>query len=203
MGVGYAAAPVVPSPRSRPRQDYVDAFAPPVRPSDPYGAVTDRDAEGSEPDVAAAGSAGSAEDEEPGDKRRKGRTYTGIAAAAVTTVLAVVVAGHVVQGRGGGADAHAQSAAGPGKRSTAGSASRSDDRAVPGGKARPVTSLTYDQKMGRTYPLSAKLKGSGKFTAVPGFDKAPGKGRSSGTGSTSRTGSGSTARSSRRPCRRP
>ncbi|MFG2655896.1 DUF3152 domain-containing protein [Streptomyces sp. NPDC048425] len=176
MGVGYAAAPaapVVPSPRSRPRQDYVDAFAPPVRPSDPYGAVTDWDAEGGEPEVAGAGSA---EDEEPGDKRGKGRTYTGIAAAAVTTVLAVVVAGHVVQGRGGAADAHAQSAAGTGKRSTAGSASRSDDRATPRGKARPVTPLTYDQKMGKTYPLSAKLKGSGKFTAVPGFDKAPGKG---------------------------
>jgi hypothetical protein len=176
MGVGYAAAPaapVVPSPRSRPRQDYVDAFAPPVRPSDPYGTVTDWDAEGGEPDVAAAGSA---EDEEPGDERRKGRTYTGIAAAAVTTVLAVVVAGHVAQGRGDKADAQAQPASGPDKRSTSGSASRSDDRATPGGKARPVIPLTYDQKMGKTYPLSAKLKGSGKFTAVPGFDKAPGKG---------------------------
>ncbi|WP_442802604.1 DUF3152 domain-containing protein [Streptomyces sp. CB01635] len=180
MGVGYAAAPVVPAPRSRPRQDYVDAFAQPPRtpqprhPSDPYADVTDWDAKGGEPDEAAAGSA---EDEEPGDKRRKGRTYTGIAAAAVTTVLAVVVAGHVAQGRDDKAHAQAQPAGGPDKRSTKGSASRSDDRATPGGKARPVIPLTYDQKMGKTYPLSAKLKGSGKFTAVPGFDKAPGKGQ--------------------------
>ncbi|MFG2521571.1 DUF3152 domain-containing protein [Streptomyces sp. NPDC048527] len=185
MGVGYAAAPVVPTPRSRPRQDYVDAFASPALPSDPYADVTDWDEKSGElaadsgeftESTESAESAEFTEGEEPGDKRRKGRTYTGIAAAAVTTVLAVVVAGHVVQGRGDGADAHAQSAGGPGKRSTTGSASRSDNRATPGGKARPVTPLTYDQKMGKTYPLSAKLKGSGKFTAVPGFDKAPGKG---------------------------
>ncbi|MFF1691171.1 MULTISPECIES: DUF3152 domain-containing protein [unclassified Streptomyces] len=183
MGVGYAASPVVPTSRSRPRQDYVDAFAPPAGPSDPYADVTDWDgksgelAAGSAELTETAESAESLEGEEPGDKRRKGRTYTGIAAAAVTTVLAVVVAGHVVQGRGGGADAHAQSAGGPDdKRSTNGSASRSDNRATPGGKARPVTPLTYDQKMAKTYPLSARLKGSGKFAAVPGFDKAPGKG---------------------------
>ena len=31
--------------------------------------------------------------------------------------------------------------------------------------------------MDRTYPLSATLKGSGKFDTVPGFDKAPGTGQ--------------------------
>ena len=181
MGVGYAAAPVVPAPRARPRQDYVDAFAPPRQSADPYGNVTDWDADRAGSGNGNGSGIGEADAEAPesgdGDKRRKGRTYTGIAAAAVTTVLAVVVAGQVTQGRGDGADAQARSAGGPDVRSTKGSASRSDDRATPEGKARAVAPLTYDQKMGKTYPLGAELKASGEFAAVPGFDKAPGSGQ--------------------------
>lgn len=40
-----------------------------------------------------------------------------------------------------------------------------------------MTPLSYDQKMGRTYPLAADLEGGGKFEAVKGFAKAPGKGQ--------------------------
>ncbi|MEU3031086.1 DUF3152 domain-containing protein [Streptomyces incarnatus] len=101
----------------------------------------------------------------PARRGNKGRAFTGIAAAAVTTVLAVVVAGQVTESRDSGArtghtaqdqgaDAHAGAAAKP--------------SAVP---------LTYEQKMDRTYPLGATLKASGTFDTVPGFDKAPGTGQ--------------------------
>ena len=100
----------------------------------------------------------------------KGRTYTGIAAAAVTTVLAVVVAGQVTQGRDDSA-VGTQSATGQ-ARDVRESATLSAPSSSPG-----VATLTYDQAMGEKYPLSATFKGSGKFDAVPGTDKAPGKGQ--------------------------
>jgi hypothetical protein len=100
----------------------------------------------------------------------KGRAFTGIAAAAVTTVLAVVVAGHVADHR---ADSDT--------RSRSATDDQARDARAPGqpapSAAPSVVPLTYDQKMGRKYPLSATLRGSGKFDAVPGFDKAPGTGR--------------------------
>ncbi|MFC9706490.1 DUF3152 domain-containing protein [Streptomyces sp. NPDC056943] len=116
----------------------------------------------------------------------KGRTLTGIAAAAVTTVLAVVVAGQVAD-RG---DAPSTSHAADGQTDRASgdtSASRSDDRVTP---SRPATASpatpspsasapapTYEQLMTRQFPIDPKLTGSGEFEAVPGFQKAPGKGR--------------------------
>ncbi|WP_369146373.1 DUF3152 domain-containing protein [Streptomyces sp. R44] len=103
-----------------------------------------------------------------------GRTLTGVAAAAVATVLAVVVAGQV-------ADRDeappVTRAAEPTERPTDDSASRSDDRAVPAKPAPAVTPPTYEQLMTRQFPIDPKLKGSGEFEAVPGFAKAPGKGR--------------------------
>lgn len=99
----------------------------------------------------------------------KGRAFAGIAAAAVTTVLAVIVAGQVADGREGDA-VQAQSDPDGG---------RADARApgeAPSGSPSAVA-LTYEQKMGKRYPLGAELKGSGKFDAVPGFDKAPGQGQ--------------------------
>lgn len=110
-------------------------------------------------------------------KGGKGRAFTGIAAAAVTTVLAVVVAGQVATGRED-AGVRAQSMRRQ-RPETGDSASRGDDRPTQSGtpSATAATTLTYDQKMGKKYALGAKLKGSGKFDAVPGFDKAPGKGR--------------------------
>ncbi|MFC5658599.1 DUF3152 domain-containing protein [Streptomyces nogalater] len=99
----------------------------------------------------------------------KGRAFTGIAAAAVTTVLAVMVAGQVTKARDDG-DVRSRSATGHAHdtRTTGESAPSAVPSAAP---------LTYDQKMSRTYPLGATLSGSGKFDAVPGFDKAPGTGQ--------------------------
>ncbi|MFE9599062.1 DUF3152 domain-containing protein [Streptomyces hokutonensis] len=180
-----------------PRQDYVDAFdgdadvfAPragvAAHRSDPYASVTDwpsesdagTDAEnGAEGDVDGAGAP-------PGDRGRpgvgagpakggKGRAYTGIAAAAVTTVLAVVVAGQVAgDGDKGGVRSEAATDQARDVRGT-GAAS-----AQPGASASPrLATLTYAQKMDKKYPLGATLKGPDKFDAVPGVDKAPGKGR--------------------------
>ncbi|WP_407078286.1 DUF3152 domain-containing protein [Streptomyces sp. NPDC005435] len=173
-GAGAAPGPRRPFPRQRraepaaaappaggsgrgPRQDYLDAFeaesaaaAPRVTaPVEPAGAPT----EPFGPPVRRHGT--------------KGRTFTGVAAAAVTTVLAVVVAGQVADGR---ADGQSRTAADgtEGARTAAQAAPSAAPSAVP---------LTYEQKMGRLYPLGAKLKGSGKFEAVPGFAKAPGTGQ--------------------------
>ncbi|MER7518691.1 DUF3152 domain-containing protein [Streptomyces sp. NPDC126499] len=105
-----------------------------------------------------------------------GRTLTGIAAAAITTVLAVVVAGQVAE-RESGAVPRPLAADGPADRVGAESpASRSDERATPA-KPAPAAPPSYEQLMARQFPVDPGLKGSGRFTAVPGFDKAPGKGR--------------------------
>ena len=168
-----------------PRQDYVDAFeadgddvfAPrtgvATHPSDPYGSVTDWTPE-SDTDADDASPADTdtdpAPDSAPG-KGRKGRTYTGIAAAAVTTVLAVVVAGQVA--KDGDRDGARSQAATDRARDARESASPEV-----GASASPrLVTLTYAQKMAKKYPLGAKLKGPDKFDAVPGVDKAPGKGR--------------------------
>ncbi|MFG3283074.1 DUF3152 domain-containing protein [Streptomyces sp. NPDC048111] len=106
-------------------------------------------------------------------KASKGRTFTGIAAAAVTTVLAVVVAGQVTSD-GTRHDAAGQSAKDKARAGDDGSASRGSGRATP--QAAPAV-LTYDQKMAQQYPLDPKLTGAGTFETVPGADAAPGKGR--------------------------
>ncbi|MDN3294617.1 DUF3152 domain-containing protein [Streptomyces ficellus] len=110
----------------------------------------------------------------------KGLTFAGIAAAAVTTVLAVVVAGQVT-GAGPGASA-SRSPGQAAERPVADGSSdarshRSDERAVPPPPARRAAPVTYRQLMAKRFPLDPKLKGSGQFQAVPGFDKAPGTGR--------------------------
>ncbi|MEU6884199.1 DUF3152 domain-containing protein [Streptomyces viridosporus] len=190
-GHGAQAGAGLPLPRQRqappdgPRQDYLDAFAEDddlftfrrsasTRPPDPYAVVTDWNtapvpAVPSGPGDGAPPSGGPAQ---TGGGR--GRTFTGIAAAAVTTVLAVVVAGQVADGPGG-ADAQAQSATDQ-VREVRDPASRGDDRETPAevsGAERP----TYEQKMERKYALGATFAGSGKFDAIPGIDKAPGRGQ--------------------------
>nr|WP_199827377.1 DUF3152 domain-containing protein [Streptomyces xylophagus] len=170
-----------------PRQDYVDAFeagdedvfAPrtgvATHPSDPYGSVTDW---APESDVDTDGDTGDAPPADPDRtgsapapaKGRKGRAYTGIAAAAVTTVLAVIVAGQVA--KDGGDDGVRSQAATDQARDVRGTAS---PQSSPSASPR-VATLTYAQMMDKKYPLSAKLKGPDKFDAVPGVDKAPGKG---------------------------
>ncbi|MEU4878988.1 DUF3152 domain-containing protein [Streptomyces althioticus] len=199
-GAGYgapAAGQGVPLPRQRqapvggPRRDYVEAFdgsddlftpRRPVThsPADPYAAVTDWDGA---PDTGVPSDtdtdAGTVDDDGqptgvPAQTRGgKGRAFTGIAAAAVTTVLAVVVAGQV-------ADEHdspgvQSQSAGEQARDAREPASRGDDRATPG--TPPAKPLTYEQQMDRTFPLAATRAGTGKFYAVKGIDKAPGKGR--------------------------
>ncbi|MGW2179471.1 DUF3152 domain-containing protein [Streptomyces sp. NPDC001732] len=166
--------PLIPGPR----REFVEAFdtppaprgpvVPPARPADPYASVGawDERPPGDETDAPESG-----KDDKDG-RGGRGRTFTGIAAAAVTTVLAVVVAGQVAQDRDGGSTA-AQS---PGvERDGTDGASRSDDRSTP--KPAQAKPLSYEQKMARAYPLDPRLKGSGKFETVPGTAKAPGRGR--------------------------
>ncbi|MFD7613377.1 DUF3152 domain-containing protein [Streptomyces sp. NPDC059828] len=148
-----------------PRREFVDAFD--DEPSAP----------GPQTPTAPDGTSGDEAPEAPAARTIKGRTLTGIAAAAVTTVLAVVVAGQVA---GGGADEPDPQAAAEADRGSAdGSASRSDDRLAPPRQApqAPAAPLGYAQLMTKQFPLDPKLKGQGSFEAVPGSDKAPGAGK--------------------------
>ncbi|MFD9360130.1 DUF3152 domain-containing protein, partial [Streptomyces sp. NPDC060031] len=121
--------------------------------------------------------------ERPGSGRgAKVRTYTGMAAAAVTTVLAVVVAGHVAtEGDSAKADAHAADDGRARSAKGQAAASRSDDRATPdpsavqGAPAAPE--MTYEQRMAQQLPIDEKLKGPGTFDTVPGVAPSPGKGK--------------------------
>lgn len=161
--------PLIPGPR----REFVEAFdnppAPPPRPApeDPYRSVTEWDDR--EPEAVRR--------DEPAPARAarggRGRTITGIAAAAVTTVLAVVVSGQVAQDRSAGHDAPSTTGV---DREDTGDASRSDGRTTPSPEPASVTPLTYEQKMAKAYPLSPALTGSGEFETVPGSAKAPGKG---------------------------
>ncbi|MGW7086205.1 DUF3152 domain-containing protein [Streptomyces sp. NPDC054871] len=171
-------------------------------PRDPYASVTDWDRSVDEDEKARGGlwvdgvdgasgtdggdgadgfdgpggiTVGDAEDAEGADGGKgggKGRTFTGIAAAAVTTVLAVVVAGQVTDGPKDSAP-RTQAAKGQEGREAAEDASRSDERPTPPESAP----ATYETKMAKKYPLDAKLTASGDFDAMAGFDKAPGKGQ--------------------------
>ncbi|MET9729900.1 DUF3152 domain-containing protein [Streptomyces sp. NPDC006458] len=175
---GAGAATALPRQRQAPpvgpRQDYVSAFdeggsVPGRRKTsadeDPYAFVTQWDTRPP---------AGTDDDQQPVRKVGKGKAFTGIAAAAVTTVLAVVVTAQVTE-RGEESNVGAQSAAGP-DRGVHDSASRGDGRPTPGTPPR-VVPLTYEQKMGEKYALAPSLAGPGKFDAIPGIDKAPGKGQ--------------------------
>ncbi|QMV21863.1 DUF3152 domain-containing protein [Streptomyces sp. SCUT-3] len=174
--------PFVPPARG-PRRDYVEAFddpspdlsgpADPQPPHSPHGTAGEDGAGG-------AGGAGGAHGEDgPGGGRpaRAGsrrRTFTGVAAAAVTTALAIVVAGQVT---GTGAAQGDSVAAGGPERSSGEPASRSDGRPTPkspwaAGQEKP----TYAQLMSRPDDLDPDLALSGGFETVPGSDGAPGEG---------------------------
>ncbi|MEU6952434.1 DUF3152 domain-containing protein [Streptomyces sp. NPDC045714] len=171
---GRAAQQPAPAgtPVPGPRREFVDAFdadAPPDGPAAPPSGtpdgVDDTGTDAGEPDEGAATRGG------------KGRTFTGIAAAAVTTVLAVVVAGQVAEDSGG--RAAAARAADVERQGPGGEASRSDARPTPEQPSvKPeVKPLSYAAKMAQPFPLAADLKASGTFEAVPGLAKAPGKGQ--------------------------
>ncbi|GGK27256.1 hypothetical protein GCM10011583_69120 [Streptomyces camponoticapitis] len=190
-----------------PRREFIDAFDTPPSPyggggatgfdtdsaqwrPDPYASVTDWDDESSRPRAASAADSGRGSDRDDPDaaldadgskerpeKGNLGRTLTGIVAAAVTTVLVVVVAGQVTDGDGPRADALPSGGL---ARDGDEPASRSDGRATP--PKEPVAKVpapppTYSQLMARQFPLAADLNGSGEFEAVPGLAKAPGEGR--------------------------
>lgn len=104
-------------------------------------------------------------------KGGKGRTFTGAAAAAVTTVLAVVIAGQVAQQHKAGAGPQPRS--GPDRGDDTGDeASRSRARVTQDAKH-----IGYDAQMVKAFPLAADLTAGGKFTPVPGAAKAPGHGK--------------------------
>ncbi|MEV7725504.1 DUF3152 domain-containing protein [Streptomyces sp. NPDC087917] len=149
----------VPAPRPAESAEAVGADAAGVEPAEPEDADAERPVTG---------------------RGSKFRTYTGMAAAAVTTVLAVVVAGQVatehdlVAGSLSAGDDGAD-------RSTRGrnDASRSDVRPIPQAPeaAAPAQPLTFEQQMEKQLPIDAKLSGPGTFDTVPGVAKAPGKGK--------------------------
>ncbi|WP_455907955.1 DUF3152 domain-containing protein [Streptomyces goshikiensis] len=140
----------------------LDAPAYPVELDDPIDPIDPVEAE----DVSSAGPS----------RSRKARVYTGMAALAVTTVLAVVVAGQLTTT--GKTRADAVSAGDGAGRAVPGqsAASRGDGRATPGA-APAAPELTFEQQMALQFPIDAKLKGPGTFDTVPGVAKAPGKGK--------------------------
>ncbi|MYZ40970.1 MULTISPECIES: DUF3152 domain-containing protein, partial [unclassified Streptomyces] len=185
-------APLIPGPR----REFIDAFdadafdAPRsrtgLRESAPFAPVPSPATTGGRDGDDGAGTAvgtGEGAPGTPGDpdadqpaRAGKGRALTGIAAAAVTTVLAVVVAGQVT---GGAEPSGARPAEGL-DRTDDEFASRSDGRAAPssGKPEEPAPApATYGELMTRQFPLDPALTASGRFTAVPGLDKAPGKGQ--------------------------
>lgn len=159
-----------------PRREFLEAFdtAPPVRPQGSASAVNAEDGGGDTARTSMEPGGPDAPDTQGPKGGGKGRAFTGIAAAAVTTVLAVVVAGQVAQDSGSVTDGPLSTGA---DRQDSGDASRSVDRSTPEAKPREeVKPLSYAQKMATAFPLAADLKGSGEFEAVPGLAKAPGKG---------------------------
>lgn len=177
------------APPSARRSGAADVDADRWRP-DPYAPVTDWDDENSRPRAGSADGSGRGSDRDDGregapdadgDGERPvkgglGRTFTGIAAAAVTTVLVFVVAGQVTDR--GEPRAGALPSGGL-ARDGEGAASRSDGRPTPKEPVADAPALppTYGQLMTRQFPLAADLRGSGEFEAVPGLAKAPGEGR--------------------------
>lgn len=100
---------------------------------------------------------------EPGSGRDKRlRLVTGACAAVVTLGLAVVVAGQSDGQDEGGAKALASS--GP---------TLDAKRSLPSEKPSASAPPTYQELMGRTFPLAAGFRGSGEFTTVPGGARAP------------------------------
>ncbi|MFJ1575724.1 MULTISPECIES: DUF3152 domain-containing protein [unclassified Streptomyces] len=182
------AAPAPAAPRiPGPRREFIEAFDDDAfdafRAPSSRTAVSEDGAPGPQPtgdrDGGADGPGGGDTEQDPAEPARggKGRALTGIAAAAVTTVLAVVVAGQVTEG--GTRTADARSADGAERAVEAEDTSRSEGRPTPSRSAAGASApaATYAQLMTRQFPLDPELTASGDFTAVPGLAKAPGKGQ--------------------------
>ncbi|WP_019545156.1 DUF3152 domain-containing protein [Streptomyces sulphureus] len=183
----YLGAPAHPPPQQGPRQEYLDAFddpqddvfaagaprgvqqgAPPRAPQPPRTPAPRHEpepsAEGAEPPAPLAPIV------PPPRRASRGRTITGIAAAAVTTVLAVTVAGQVSDDASGSDNGDA----GVGQRSdeTVDEAARSG--AARAGDTKGAAPTTYAEKMAAPVPLAADFAGSGSFRTVGGHEKGPG-----------------------------
>ncbi|MBB1246802.1 DUF3152 domain-containing protein [Streptomyces durbertensis] len=147
-----------------------DRGLPPARPApEPHTArppETDRRPEPEEPEVT----------EDTFASPRRGRTLTGVAAAAITTVLAVLVAGQVATGRD---DGQANPSADKGDTREVGGTSRGDERPPPAGQKPPEQPrpATYQQKMAALFDIDPKLDGPGRFDTVGGTDPGPKSGR--------------------------
>jgi hypothetical protein len=164
-GPGGAAAPPYPDQAGQaggtagqrtgpvPRQEFIDAFDPPPPAGDGDGPGGPRRDNG----AAAAGTP---------PRPVKGLTFAGAAAAAVVTVLALVVVGQI-------ADAGHAPRAGT---NSAAHRERSRARAVPSPSVSPAAPLTYAQLMAEQYPLDPALALSDTFRTVPGTQRAPGRG---------------------------
>ncbi|MFI6285308.1 DUF3152 domain-containing protein [Streptomyces sp. NPDC051018] len=174
-GPGAEGGPRTPSgPGTDTRQGSAAGTDTPGTPDSRTGSRTDSRSVAAVPGPRRAGS-GRTRRADRGSGGGKGRTFTGIAAAAVTTVLAVVVAGQVAADGKGGSKT---SATGAERGDTDGSASRSDARPTPARKpAVKPPAPTYEQLMATPFQIDPGLTADGVFEAVPGFDKAPGKGR--------------------------
>jgi hypothetical protein len=114
----------------------------------------------------------------PDEKGGKGRAFTGIAAAAITTVLAFIVAAQVTGDPG---QDSSERGVNTGQRSAGGDHAADEERADRAarpsqGKVRPEP-LPYSAQMAKRYPLADDFKGSGRFSTVAGHEKGPSKGR--------------------------
>ncbi|GAA2401074.1 hypothetical protein GCM10010420_29880 [Streptomyces glaucosporus] len=190
-----SAAPprdAAPGAARMPRQEYVDAFDDGV-----FGVTGPRTGTGATlpgaggPGRGGAGPAGAPAAAPAGGDGRdgtgdggrntgrggRGRTLTGVAAAAVTTVLAVVVAGQVADPRGGVREQ--VGASGESERMSAQDSSRSDVRPTPSRAQSPSAKKSpegYADRMERLYDLAPNAGGPGELVPVPGRDEAPGDG---------------------------
>ncbi|MBB1256174.1 DUF3152 domain-containing protein [Streptomyces sp. OF3] len=188
-------ASVVPGPRrpapapgpepGEPRQEYLDAFDRPTADGDlPPGSDLPPGRPAAEPHTAPLSATDSLpEPEEPEvtedafARGRRGRTMTGVAAAAITTVLAVLVAGQVATGRD---DGRAPSAEKGDTREADGGTSRGDERPPPAERKPPeqqTRPATYQQKMAAVFALDPELAGPGRFDTVGGSADGPKSGR--------------------------
>ncbi|MGW1276954.1 DUF3152 domain-containing protein [Streptomyces tsukubensis] len=165
-----------------PRREFVDAFDPSGAPADGTGTLHGTEAPDGRPRGPQAPHDGTAAPAAVPDQRTplggtKSRTVTGIAAAAVTTVLAIIVAGQVATEN---ERREETGTTGDERAEDTGPASRSDSRDTPPQPALRDTkpqAPTYEQLMATRFPIDREFTGSGTFQAVPGFDKAPGKGK--------------------------
>ncbi|MGG2458568.1 DUF3152 domain-containing protein [Streptomyces sp. RGM 3693] len=124
-----------------------------------------------EGEEAAGGDAGPGDAVRVARKGTKARTFTGAAAAAVTTALAVVIAGQVADQHRDDGGAQARS----GDDRTDGGTDQAPPSEVRAGQdAKPAD---YATQMAQVFPLDPKLTASGRFRPVGGDARAPGHGK--------------------------